>query len=147
METPFNKLERNADGCHINSSKKLSVFGQAGYPLTTIKSRSLEFSEREQALPYVLNNCEEVEPFLREYEKDAHDVAFHQWFYNKGMSELHHIQGSKDDELISWEKESPQYDFMVHNESDGIGSNHDSDNGEDEDNSSYEEEDDEDLLL
>ncbi|CAI0464565.1 unnamed protein product, partial [Linum tenue] len=42
INNPFNKLERNADGDDSVSSKKLSVFARAGYPLTMDENRLLE---------------------------------------------------------------------------------------------------------
>ncbi|CAI0424199.1 unnamed protein product [Linum tenue] len=82
VHNPFDKLERNGDRDSIGSGKKVSVFNQNGYPLTMDKNRSLEDLERTQAHIYILNNCEEVQPFIREYETSSKNEDFAEWFKN-----------------------------------------------------------------
>ncbi|XP_059290082.1 uncharacterized protein LOC132043621 isoform X3 [Lycium ferocissimum] len=79
----YNRMDKNYEGDHVESYSGLSIFEQKGCPLLRDTSKNLEEFERKQAHLYVLRNCEEVQPFLREYEQNNRDMNFDDWFSNR----------------------------------------------------------------
>lgn len=65
IETRFNRVHRNDDGGP--RSEELSVFSQQAQPFGAIERVELSQQEKEIAHWYILNNCQEVQPFL-EYD-------------------------------------------------------------------------------
>ena len=65
VETRLNRYGRNHEGdLHQLDKSKLKVFLQLGKPLHAKKYVELNVVEEEQARNYVLQNCDEVSPFL-----------------------------------------------------------------------------------
>ncbi|XP_070011494.1 uncharacterized protein [Nicotiana sylvestris] len=79
----YNPVDKNYEGDHAESYNGLSIFKQKGCPLLSDTSRILEEVERKQAHLYVLRNCEEVQPFLREYEQNNRNMNFDDWFFHR----------------------------------------------------------------
>ncbi|XP_060185413.1 uncharacterized protein LOC132614879 [Lycium barbarum] len=79
----YNRMDKNYEGDHVESYSGLSIFEQKGCPLLRDTSKNLEEFEQKQAHLYVLRNCEEVQPFLREYEQNNRDMNFDDWFSNR----------------------------------------------------------------
>ena len=63
METKFNRPPRNDDRVNIGTSN-LSIFKKKGCPKGSSKSLLLDVEEFNEALIYMLQNCEEVWPFI-----------------------------------------------------------------------------------
>ncbi|KAH0676268.1 hypothetical protein KY285_024069 [Solanum tuberosum] len=78
-----NRMDKNHEVDHAEKYNGLSVFEQKGSPLLRDTSRNLEESELKQAHLYVLRNCEEVQPFLREYEQSNKSMNFDDWFFHR----------------------------------------------------------------
>nr|XP_009623896.1 uncharacterized protein LOC104115034 isoform X1 [Nicotiana tomentosiformis]XP_018632796.1 uncharacterized protein LOC104115034 isoform X1 [Nicotiana tomentosiformis]XP_018632797.1 uncharacterized protein LOC104115034 isoform X1 [Nicotiana tomentosiformis] len=81
----YNRVEKNDEDNHVESYYGLSIFEQKGGPLLRDTSRNLEELERKQAHLYVLRNCDEVQPFLKEYEQSNSDMNFDDWFFHRIM--------------------------------------------------------------
>ena len=64
IETRFNRVWRNFDGGNVESSKKLSIFKQIGCVLGKATPQELSKEDLSKAHLYVLNNCDEVHPFI-----------------------------------------------------------------------------------
>lgn len=64
IETRFNREERNFDGGQEKQTTKLHVFSQNVRPLGASKIVSLNLKDHKKARYYVLNNTEEVLPYL-----------------------------------------------------------------------------------
>lgn len=64
IETRFNREERNFDGGQEKQPTKLHVFSQNVRPLGASKIVSLNLKDHKKARYYVLNNTEEVLPYL-----------------------------------------------------------------------------------
>ncbi|XP_038713903.1 uncharacterized protein LOC120007624 isoform X1 [Tripterygium wilfordii] len=108
VETKFNKAPRNDDGGISNHG--LSIFGKFGRPKGAYILYELSFEEYDQARMYVLQNCDEVWPFIEEHKTEfsmlsrrnaleRHYKEFHTWFYHR-VSKLH-ADGHATDELLS----------------------------------------------
>ncbi|CAH9081953.1 unnamed protein product [Cuscuta epithymum] len=67
VETPFNKSERNFDGGP--RQEKLSVFAQVSRPIMSSSSIPFLKIDMEVAHWFILNNCDEVSPFLEEHKE------------------------------------------------------------------------------
>lgn len=65
VETRFNRPVRNYDGGDAKSHEKFSIFAGTGRALGKATLRTLSTDEWEQAHLYVLNNCDDVAPFVR----------------------------------------------------------------------------------
>ncbi|OIT29436.1 hypothetical protein A4A49_35319 [Nicotiana attenuata] len=89
METKFNRLERNYDGGVIESDGGLAIFYQSGRALRGGKIDKLDSNDLEQAHFYILENNEEVQPFLEEFSQTPVDTS----------------QENSDRQFISWLKE------------------------------------------
>ncbi|CAL9018966.1 unnamed protein product [Prunus brigantina] len=63
VETVFSRPERNDDGGEANA--KLSVFSQNVRPFNGYKFLQLSEGEMEPIYWYILDNCEEIEPFRK----------------------------------------------------------------------------------
>lgn len=63
VETVFSRPERNDDGGEANV--KLSVFSQNARPFNGYKFLQLSEGEMEPIYWYILDNCEEIEPFRK----------------------------------------------------------------------------------
>ncbi|XP_015161468.1 uncharacterized protein [Solanum tuberosum] len=79
----YDRMDKNYEDDHIKTYSGLSVFERKGSPLLRDASRNLEELERKQAHLYVLRNCEEVQPFLREYEQSNKSMNFDDWFFDR----------------------------------------------------------------
>lgn len=65
IESRYNRPVRNYDCGDVEPQGKFSVFTRNGRTLGKALSRTLSTDEWEQARLYVLNNCEEVVPFVQ----------------------------------------------------------------------------------
>uniref|UniRef100_A0A803NAU5 DUF4218 domain-containing protein n=1 Tax=Chenopodium quinoa TaxID=63459 RepID=A0A803NAU5_CHEQI len=79
VETKSNQQERNSDSVS-DDYEGLSIFAPSGVPLGKENSKCLTQEEWEKARDYVLKNCDEVQPFLREYEQGQNENEFSEWF-------------------------------------------------------------------
>ncbi|XP_021743330.1 uncharacterized protein LOC110709416 isoform X2 [Chenopodium quinoa] len=79
VETKSNQQERNSDSVS-DDYEGLSIFAPSGVSLGKEKSKCLTQEEWEKARDYVLKNCDEVQPFLREYEQGQNENEFSEWF-------------------------------------------------------------------
>ncbi|KAH0652897.1 hypothetical protein KY289_030575 [Solanum tuberosum] len=79
----YYRMDKNYEDDHIKTYSGLSVFERKGSPLLRDASRNLEELERKQAHLYVLRNCEEVQPFLHEYEQSNKSMNFDDWFFHR----------------------------------------------------------------
>ena len=64
IETKFNRDERNYDGGKETNNHGLFVFSQSVHPFGASKYDVLTHHEFEMIQWYLLNNCDEVQPFL-----------------------------------------------------------------------------------
>lgn len=64
IETHFNRPERNSDFVETQSSTTISVFRQLARPFGRKKSIYLTPTERDKLYWYILNNCQEVQPYI-----------------------------------------------------------------------------------
>ena len=91
----FSRKSRNFDGGEIESFGRLSIFSQPGRALGGGVRRYLEDREYTAIMIYVLLNCDEVEPFVRQFEEELlktyrnmsdeelqrkTESHFHEWF-------------------------------------------------------------------
>ncbi|XXG85974.1 hypothetical protein AAC387_Pa11g0968 [Persea americana] len=65
VETKFNRLVRNYDGDDVESLEKFSIFAGTSHALRKATLHTLSADEWEQAHLYMLNNCDDVAPFVR----------------------------------------------------------------------------------
>ncbi|XP_007226196.2 uncharacterized protein LOC18791599 [Prunus persica] len=107
VETVFSRPERNDDGGEANV--KLSVFSQNARPFNGYKFLQLSEGEMEPIYWYILDNCEEIEPFRNEHrqilERESlfniehrHRQSFPQWF-------KHHVKALYSEESTLVTKE------------------------------------------
>ncbi|XP_020422932.1 uncharacterized protein LOC109950000 [Prunus persica] len=107
VETVFSRPERNDDGGEANA--KLSVFSQNARPFNGYKFLQLSEGEMEPIYWYILDNCEEIEPFRNEHrqilERESlfniehrHRQSFPQWF-------KHHVKALYSEESTLVTKE------------------------------------------
>ncbi|XP_026401685.1 uncharacterized protein LOC113297433 isoform X2 [Papaver somniferum] len=68
-ETKFNRKERNDDELDgsLRRQGAISVFAQKVRPTGAVDIKSLSPEERDQIHWYILNNCEEVQPYMKEH--------------------------------------------------------------------------------
>ncbi|KAL5831637.1 hypothetical protein ACOSQ4_016991 [Xanthoceras sorbifolium] len=111
IETQFNRIHRNDDGGLRTQS--LSIFSQQAQPFGGVHRSELSRSEIECAHWYVLNNCQEVQPFLdkhREMLKREHDTnnvdlmqqqLFPKWFESHMRQLRENGSAEASDELYS----------------------------------------------
>ena len=64
IETKFNREERNYDGGKEVNKESLFVFSKSFRPLGGSKYEFLSQQDYEMIQWYILNNCEEVEPYF-----------------------------------------------------------------------------------
>ena len=64
IETKFNQEERNYDGGKEVNEEGLFVFSRSFCPLGGSKYEFLSQQDYEMVQWYILNNCEEVEPYF-----------------------------------------------------------------------------------
>lgn len=65
IETQFNKKDRVHDcGDDVDSVDRLPIFKESGRAVGKVIVRSLTTQEWEEVHFYVLNNCEEMKPFI-----------------------------------------------------------------------------------
>jgi hypothetical protein len=64
IETKFNREERNYDGGKDND-RELSIFSTSARPFGASKYETLSEQEFKKIQWYILNNCDEVEPYLQ----------------------------------------------------------------------------------
>ncbi|KAJ8617961.1 hypothetical protein MRB53_014147 [Persea americana] len=111
VEAKFNRPVRNHDGGDVESHEKFSIFAGTGHALGKATLRTLSTDEWEQAHLYVLNNCDDIAPFVQTHKqmiKDAHgghisvrDVdRIHIKEFSK-WSELHVSQMQVDGEHVN----------------------------------------------
>nr|GEY43959.1 hypothetical protein [Tanacetum cinerariifolium] len=71
VETNSRRVGRNDDDGNLNPNTfSLSIFNQSGRPSGTCKRRYLDDDEYAVATFYVLQNCEEMQPFIRKFEAE-----------------------------------------------------------------------------
>ncbi|XP_056685554.1 uncharacterized protein [Spinacia oleracea] len=68
IETRFNRLDRNYENSQGHDDT-LPIFSHSGRSLGDASVRDLEKGELDDAHIYILKNCDEVQPFLREYSE------------------------------------------------------------------------------
>lgn len=64
IETRFNRPERNPDYVQERSSSSVSVFRQLARPFGRKKSIFLTKKECDKVHWYILNNCQDVQPYM-----------------------------------------------------------------------------------
>lgn len=64
IDTKFNQKERNDDARPSTRKAKLSIFSQAARPFGGRKQVQLPHSIINKMHWYILNNCEEIRPYL-----------------------------------------------------------------------------------
>ncbi|KAL3360808.1 hypothetical protein AABB24_013989 [Solanum stoloniferum] len=108
ISTKFNKPTRNDDG--FESNGEMSIFKKSGQTKGASDGIRLPHDEFNQACMYVLQNCEEVSPFMEEYMREMeiqgatrpqgiHNNKFIEWF--RARIFVLAAQGRATDELIS----------------------------------------------
>ena len=66
IETKFNRMERNYDGVQPSTdTSQLSIFSMLGKPFGKAEVKELSVKHHDIATFYVLQNCEESQPFVR----------------------------------------------------------------------------------
>lgn len=66
VETKFNRLERNYDGGQSSADKsQLSIFSTQGRSFGKPVTKEMDRRLHNAAMFYILQNCEECEPFIR----------------------------------------------------------------------------------
>jgi len=70
FETQFTKKSRNFDGGDVSFYDSLSIFSQPGRATNAGRRRYVSDEEYHSIMSYILTNCKEVEPYLREFEED-----------------------------------------------------------------------------
>ncbi|XP_026380826.1 uncharacterized protein LOC113275507 [Papaver somniferum] len=106
-ETKFTRPERNPDRSNNNQRKRgsISVFAHDICPTGAYDINELSLQERDQMIWFVLNNCDEVQPYMQEHltllKKEnnvnvlqRHQKQFPEWF--------------KDRMTTLWAKKSPE---------------------------------------
>ncbi|KAH0671312.1 hypothetical protein KY285_024073 [Solanum tuberosum] len=108
ISTKFNKPARNDDG--FESNGEMSIFKKSGQTKGSSDGKKLPHDEFNQAVLYILQNCEEVSPFIEEYMREIeiqgstrpHGMLnndFIYWFRARIL--VLASQGCATDELIS----------------------------------------------
>ncbi|XP_075093196.1 uncharacterized protein LOC107829616 isoform X1 [Nicotiana tabacum] len=96
IETRFNREDRNDNGSSNKDEVVLDIFSKSVRPFGDGNYDIIPKNDFDMARWYVLNNCEEVEPFLREHKeelikqvvvniKEKHREQFPLWFKRKIM--------------------------------------------------------------
>nr|XP_009803422.1 PREDICTED: uncharacterized protein LOC104248796 [Nicotiana sylvestris] len=96
IETRFNREDRNNDGSSNKDEVILDIFSKSVRPFRYGNYDIIPKKDFDMARWYVLNNCEEVEPFLREHKEELmkqavanteekHREQFPLWFKRKIM--------------------------------------------------------------
>ncbi|XP_039138806.1 uncharacterized protein LOC120276140 [Dioscorea cayenensis subsp. rotundata] len=70
IETKFNREERNYDGLKNMNDRQLSIFSTTVRPFGASKFNILSEQEFKMIQWYILNNCDEVEPYLLKYKME-----------------------------------------------------------------------------
>ena len=66
VQTNRTRVARNDDGGNVNrAADTLSIFKHSGRPSGNCKRRYLKDEEYDSAIFYVLQNCEEIQPFFK----------------------------------------------------------------------------------
>ncbi|XP_019255451.1 PREDICTED: uncharacterized protein LOC109234065 [Nicotiana attenuata] len=102
VQTRFNRRPRNNDECGYDT-QTFSLFPKRGCPLGAKKSDPIVLDGKSlcQAHAYVLNNCDEVQEYIREHEVEVnnqrrgsrwskaknHSQNFSQWFETRVLHE------------------------------------------------------------
>ncbi|XP_050229228.1 uncharacterized protein LOC126678370 [Mercurialis annua] len=114
VDTKFNQPPRNDDGCSENATTYgLKIFKTIGRPIGKSEYLWLEDDWRKKAQLYILNNCEEVWPYVEDFKNSKQQMnhtqfmkiynkEFPDWFFDC-VSKLH-AQGSASDDLLSLAK-------------------------------------------
>lgn len=95
IETKFDREERNNEGRHVDGEDKLFIFTPTR-PFGSTKYADLEKEDVNTMHWYILSNCEEVDPYLKEHEdilkregvddrqlKERQREQFPKWFLNQ----------------------------------------------------------------
>ncbi|KAH0709469.1 hypothetical protein KY284_010896 [Solanum tuberosum] len=99
----FNRRARNNDECDPSDAETVSLFPNKGVPLGAKKTDPfiLDNKSLSQAHAYLLGNCDEVQEYIREHEKEVnnqpqrskwnkaknHCQNFSQWFETRALQE------------------------------------------------------------
>ncbi|KMZ66517.1 hypothetical protein ZOSMA_299G00070 [Zostera marina] len=70
FETKFTKKSRNFDGGDVGLADSLSIFTQTGRATGAGSYRYVSDEEYHTIMLYILTNCKEAEPYIREFEKE-----------------------------------------------------------------------------
>ncbi|KAK1583627.1 hypothetical protein Q3G72_025660 [Acer saccharum] len=77
-ETKFNRTERNYDGVQPSTdTSQLSIFSMLGKPFGKAEVKELSVKYHDIATFYVLQNCEESQPFVREHKNILMNAGIH----------------------------------------------------------------------
>nr|XP_018625296.1 uncharacterized protein LOC108944606 [Nicotiana tomentosiformis] len=103
VKTRFNRRPRNNDEYDSINAQAFSLFPNTGCPLGAQKNDPIVLDDRlqNQAHIYLLNNCDEVQEYIREYEVEfsnqrrgskwskakKHSQNFSQWFETRSIKE------------------------------------------------------------
>lgn len=63
VHSRITRLPRNDDGGEL--SQEISIFNRPGRPYGKCRSRFLNDEEMKAVTSYVLNNCDEVQPYIK----------------------------------------------------------------------------------
>ncbi|XP_020080160.1 uncharacterized protein LOC109703846 isoform X2 [Ananas comosus] len=90
-ETKFNRQERNFEGPKMQVTE-LPIFQNNGRPLNRGKGifRKLSYQDWNHAQLYILKNCEEVQPFLIEHQKELEEEG------------LRNLPSRQDETFVKW---------------------------------------------
>ncbi|CAM8999989.1 unnamed protein product [Rhodiola kirilowii] len=112
VETHFNREERNSDGHVAEQIGRLSIFEIHGRPLGASNARVLTEEELDMAHFYVLENCDELIPYVNEHKtsleashqncnlENVHRKKFSTWI-RKQVEEMSNSGALVDESILS----------------------------------------------
>ncbi|GJX52841.1 GRAS protein [Tanacetum coccineum] len=68
VQTKLNRVPRNDDGGYVGQNNKLNIFNYPCRPSGKATERLLDENEYKAAQRYVLLNCEEIVPFVKDFD-------------------------------------------------------------------------------
>ncbi|GKC35029.1 transposon, En/Spm-like protein [Tanacetum coccineum] len=68
VQTKLNRVPRNDDGGYVGQNNKLNIFNYPCRPSGKATERLLDDNEYKAAQRYVLLNCEEIVPFVKDFD-------------------------------------------------------------------------------
>ncbi|XP_058776589.1 uncharacterized protein LOC131650901 [Vicia villosa] len=124
MDSRLNQPDRYMD-CVSENCTSLSVFKKNGRPIGGDSWENMSLSEILQAHFYILQNCEEVRPWIEEHMtkirnesninvEKRHMNQFHKWFENEVIRLKQLQDGRINDQLIALSR-GPDSRVLIHN--------------------------------